>query len=134
MASAYFKTWYKANKARLAEKRKQVYRQDEEYRKRALERSSLQRAKIREAHPAGYDVDFDLAAELLEVSTVTLREWRRKDYFPEPKHHQSKMWFTSHQVSLIRVLGNFFARNGPRPRVAERRRLQQLVSWVHSNW
>jgi hypothetical protein len=134
MPREYFKKWYEKNKTRLADKRKKVYSTNVEYRQRALDRSSEQRAKIRQAHPAGYEVVFPAAAEILNIPLATLREWRRKKYFPEPKHHQSKMWFTPNQIRLLRVLDNFFTRSGPRPQVAEQWRLDALVDWVHSNW
>lgn len=134
MPSAYFQKWYAANKDRLADKRKKTYREDSEYRARALARSAGQRAKVRGKRPPNHDVPFAICAVMLGVPTTTLREWRRKNYFPEPYHHQSKMYFSNRQVTLVRAIRNYFANAQSRPKHSDRWRLLQIIDWVKDNW
>ena len=134
MPTEYFQKWYAENKDRLATKRKKAYHDDPEYRKKALARSAEQRAKVRGKRPPHHDVPFAAAAVLLEIPTTTLREWRRKHYFPEPYHHQSKMYFSIRQVSMLKAIRNYFAGNQSRPKHSERWRLLAIIEWVTKNW
>ena len=89
--------WYAKNKQRLSEKRAKRYREDAAYRAAALERSRQQREK-KKPEPVSTDphtVSFMDAADDLGVTVWVLREWRRKNYFPEPHRRDGRLWFTS---------------------------------------
>lgn len=126
--------WYENNKARLAEKKKKRYLEDKEYRDAALKRSSEQRKKVAEVDPEGYVISLSNAADILEVTIWTLREWRRKNYFPEPRQRSGRFWFNESQVHLLFQLRNFFAKNGVRTSEGDKESLEQLVALVYANW
>ena len=42
------------------------------------------------------------------MTVWVLREWRRKNYFPEPHDRDGRLWFMSHQVQLLRRVEQFF--------------------------
>ncbi len=107
----YYKDWYAKNKQKLSEKRKKKYQEDQGYRERAIASSKKQRSN-KPQKPTGFDLTFDQAADLLGVSSWSLREWRKKEYFPSPVVYGGRMWFTAAQVELLRKLYEFFKENG----------------------
>jgi hypothetical protein len=76
--------WYAKNKSRLSEKRAKRYKEDAAYREAAKLRSRLQRETKKAPVATEYTVSFNDAAQQLGITVWLLREWRRKNYFPEP--------------------------------------------------
>jgi hypothetical protein len=104
-----FKRWYDKNKRVLSEKRKARYRNDPEYRAKALENRKRQIArtpKVRDALPKSYKYNLVGVSEWLNVSIWRLRDWRSKGYFPEPYKHGHELWFTDHQALMLSDLGS----------------------------
>jgi hypothetical protein len=128
--------WYAKNKQRLSEKRAKRYREDAAYRAAALERSRHQR-ETKKPEPVvtlGYTVSFTNAAEDVGVTVWVLREWRRKNYFPEPHHREGRLWFSPHQVQLLRRIKHVFDQHGPRVAEAFRPEVESIVNLVYANW
>jgi hypothetical protein len=126
--------WYQKNKARLSEKRAKRYREDASYRAAALERSRLQREANRTEVTTPHTVSFMDAATEIGVTVWVLREWRRKNYFPEPLRRDGRLWFTPTQVDLLRGLREFFDTHGTRVTNALRPKLEDTTSLIYSNW
>src|SRR5262249_12071371 len=114
-----FQRWYQQNKARLSEKRKKQYRENAEYRERQVEETRKRRSGVQPppTPPVPPDAPISLAqaAELVGVGISTLREWRRKNLFPEPKRHNRGLWFTEKQVELLKPIKEFFKKYKMRP-------------------
>lgn len=127
--------WYAKNKQRLSEKRAKRYAEDAGYREAALKRSRAQRKKKVVTFPAdGYTVSFAHMADQLGVTTWVLREWRRKNYFPEPRHRDHRLWFTPDQAMLLRRLKTFFDDHGVRVSESKREALTSVTALVYANW
>ena len=128
--------WYAKNKTRLSEKRAKRYREDAAYRAAALERSRQQREQ-KKPEPVSTDphtVAFTEAADDVGVTVWVLREWRRKNYFPEPHRRDGRLWFTPSQVQLLRKLGQFFVQYGARVTESLKPKLENVVSLTYANW
>lgn len=128
--------WYAKNKQRLSEKRAKRYREDASYRAAALERSRQQR-ETKKPEPAAtdsYTISFTNAADDVGVTVWVLREWRRKNYFPEPHHRDGRLWFSPHQVQLLRRVRQIFDHYGSRVTEAFRPELDAQVSLTYANW
>lgn len=134
MANFSFGKWYKDNAERLKAKKKNLYDTDAQYRERALATSKKHRDAKRKPQPDGYTFTFDQAAGIIGVSTGTLREWKKKKYYPEPLRHNSRMWFTENQILLLRKLNEFFTEQGIRMGATKRGMLEDKVNWIISNW
>src|SRR6266567_7122792 len=130
-----YRDWYHKNKQRLAAKRKKLYAENPEYRQRALEASRRSRRGER-APPTPPDVpiSFAQAADRLDRGISTLREWRRKKYFPEPKRQNRGLWFTENQVSLLKKLKEFYQVYGKRPGKVKHDRLNEVRAFIWGNW
>ena len=130
-----FRNWYEMNKQQLSEKRKKLYAENPGYRQRALEASRRYRRGERTAsqQPEGL-ISFAQAAEHTGIGVSTLHEWRRKKYFPEPKHHNRGLWFSEEQVLLLTNLREFFRKYGKRRRSMNRERLTMVVASISANW
>lgn len=126
--------WYAKNKARLSEKRAKRYREDPAYRQAALARSRQQRGTKKPSVAGAYTVSFNEAAQSLGVTVWVLREWRRKNYFPEPQRRDGRLWFSPHQIDLLRNVAGYFVQHGPRVSAAHRQDLENLVSLTYANW
>lgn len=127
--------WYAKNKKRLAEKRAKRYREDVQYREAALERSRAQREhKVKVPVQYEHSVSFTEAAERLGVSVWVLREWRRKNYFPEPHRRDGRMWFTPSQVAGLDYVADHFRQWGARGADKHKKALEGLVELVYANW
>lgn len=126
--------WYAKNKSRLSEKRARRYREDTAYREAALERSRKQRETKKVTVKDDNWVSFNDAAVGLGITVWVLREWRRKDYFPEPARRQGRLWFTPPQVQLLQRLHEFFVAHGVRVTEANRQALEEVVSLIYANW
>jgi hypothetical protein len=124
-----FGKWYEKHKQRLSEERKKRYAQDPEYRQRQLEASRRHRRGERSLpKPPDAPIFFAQAAERTGIGVSTLREWRRKKYFPEPQHHNGRLWFSEKQVLLLENLKQFFRLNGRKPRHIKLERLKAVVA------
>jgi hypothetical protein len=130
-----YRRWYEKNKEQLSEKRKKLYAEDPEYRQRALEAS---RRRRRGEHtlpiPPDAPISFAEASERVGVSTSTLHAWRRKKYFPEPKHHHGGLWFTENQVQLLGELKEFFRVYGKRTSKYRHDQQKLLVASIAAKW
>lgn len=129
-----FNTWYDKNKQRLSQKKAERYKNDPAYRKACLEASRRQREGKGEQVKDEYSLSFNVLAEQLGVSQWTLREWRRKGYFPEPKFRNGRMWFTTGQKDLLSKLRDFFSANGGRVTSSKRGEMEELTNLVYANW
>jgi phytoene dehydrogenase-like protein len=125
-----FKSWYEKNKERLAQKKREKYHTDVNYRTAALRRSAEQRGRRQSPDPEGYIYTIDAVANMLGMSVWTVREWRRKDYFPEPKHRQGRLWFNEQQVLLLSKLREFLSARGGRNKEG----LENLKALIYANW
>lgn len=133
--STSFKNWYEENKEKLASDRKHKYETDPVYRLKVLSRSRKFRADHPPAPPPiGCDRDFEETAGDLGITVWTLREWRRKNYFPEPNLHAGKFYFSMPQVEQLLSLVSFFAKNGQRIRKDTKAGLDNVISSVFANW
>jgi hypothetical protein len=126
--------WYAKNKQRLSVKRAKRYQTDVAYREAALRRGRAQRKKAPVVVTDGYTVSVVEAAHALGITVWTLREWRRKNYFPEPQRRQRQLWFTPYQVALLQRLRVFFDTHGIRVASEVKPALSDVVSLVYSNW
>lgn len=126
--------WYAKNKKRLSEKRAKRYKEDPAYRQAALERSRAQRVPKKVPETGSHTVSFNDAAKQLDVTVWVLREWRRKNYFPEPQRFVGRMWFTPSQVDLLSRLEHFFRTQGARVTEDTRGQLEDIVSMTYANW
>jgi hypothetical protein len=131
-----FREWYAKNKEQLSEKRKQRYAQDPEYRERAMEASRKYRhdQSTPIVPPSDAPISFAEAADRIGRHVSTLHEWRRKKYFPEPKHYSSRLWFGEGQVLLLTKLKEFLRANGRKPRSIKLERLKKVVAFIEVNW
>jgi len=126
--------WYAKNKKRLAEKRAKRYAEDPAYREAALRRSREQRHKAKTPVLDGTTIAFKDMAQSLGVTPWVLREWRRKNYFPEPVNRDGRLWFHPDQRLLLQGLVSFFGEHGSRMTEAQQRDLDLLVSTIFANW
>ena len=127
-------TWYANNKERLSEKRAKRYAEDPEYREAALNRSRHQREVKKEPVTDGFTVSFNDMARALDVSVWVLREWRRKNYFPEPFRREGRLWFKPAHIPLLQSLHTFFLDHGIRVGESKRRALDETVQLIWANW
>lgn len=130
-----YEAWYAKNKQRLLAKRAKRYQEDPSYRAAALERSRRQRVKKPvKVSSDPHSVSFNDAAQTLGVTVWVLREWRRKNYFPEPHRRDGRLWFTPAQVQRLRQVREFFVQHGARVTDTIRPKLDDVVGLVYSNW
>lgn len=132
-----FKKWYENNRAALAEKRHQRYLNDPEYRAKALANKAAQTAKVKAFRlplPPEYTHTLETLSEGLGVTVWTLREWRKKKYFPEPYKYGQNVCFTEDQVALLQTLKTFFDEHGNRSAKRNQEALDNLVSLIFANW
>ena len=134
-SKSLFADWYKKNKTALAATRKNRYDNDPVYRAKVLAASQAARMARRGTPlPEGYAHHMADTAELLGVTIWTLREWRKKSYFPEPLAYGGRMWFTGNQLQQLQALKGFFVRRGRRMSESARPALEDLVSLIYANW
>jgi len=129
-----FKVWYKKNKKSLSERRKARYHTDPSYREKALNNSRGQRKNKPVEQDGGFTVAFQDAADQVDVTIWTLREWRKKNYFPEPRHRAGRMWLKPYHVEQLKTLKAFFDHHGIRVTADTREPLKDLVSLIYANW
>jgi len=87
-----------------------------------------------EIRPFRAPISFSQAADRVGVGISTLREWRRKKLFPEPKHHNRGLWFTENQVMLLKNLKDFFKVYRMRPWKIKHARLNELRALIFESW
>ena len=130
-----FNDWYQKNKQRLSEKRKRLYAENPEYRQRSLEASRRRRrGELTLPIPPDFPISFTQAAERVGISSSTLHAWREKKLFPEPKHHNGGLWFTEHQVLLLKNLKEFFRLYGKRRGKIKFDKLKELKESIAADW
>lgn len=129
-----YQEWYEQNKQRLSAKRKKLYAEDPEYRRRALEASRRKaRGERIPLRPPDAQISFAEATARISVGLSTLREWRRKKLFPEPKYHNRALWFTDKQVLLLkRLLELRKYRN--RSKKIKQQRTEEIKTFISNNW
>lgn len=126
--------WYEKNKTRLSAKRALRYKTDTLYREAALRRSRAQRTLKQITVTDGHTVAFNEMANHLGITVWVLREWRRKNYFPEPEHRDGRLWFRPEQAQLLRRLQGFFSIHGVRVSESLKSKLEDVVRLVYANW
>lgn len=131
-----YKRWYAKHRKELSERRKLRYQNDPEYRAKALAQKKKQMERLREQHkvPEGYTLSLQSIAESLGVTIWTLREWRKKDYFPEPLKAGRNLLFTENQLGLLSHIEAFIKGAGKRLSRDQREKLVDVVNFVHANW
>jgi hypothetical protein len=129
-----YSRWYKGNKGSLSQKRKRRYADDAEYRERRLEASRRRRRGERSLRtpPDHAPISFVQAAERIGVSVSSLHSWRRQKLFPEPKHHNGRLWFDEKQVLLLKDLKDKVC--GKRRWYMKTDRFKEVIAYVHDNW
>jgi hypothetical protein len=129
-----FRDWYQQNKQQLSEKRKSRYAEDADYRQRVKEASKRNRESGPLPTPVGH-LFFSQAADRLDITVARLREWRSKDYFPEPLQQNGRLWFSENQIGLLKELQQFFVLHGKRTwRTYKKQLLRELVEHIHASW
>jgi hypothetical protein len=128
--------WYAENRARLSSKRAKRYREDPAYRSAALARSRQQRENKKQETVIvdGPTISFSDAAQALNITVWVLREWRRKNYFPEPFRRDGRLWFSHEQVELLKKLQLFFFEHGGRVTESKKPALEGVIGLVYANW
>jgi hypothetical protein len=132
-----FSRWYKSNKDTLSKQRKQRYHTDPEYRQKIIAQNRANKAKARQARAPldpKYTTTMQAAADEIDVSVWSLREWRKKEYYPAPHEHGSKLYFTDKQVLLLKELAKFFAVYGKRTSAATEGLRNELIAAIAANW
>jgi hypothetical protein len=130
-----YRKWYLKNKEAVSEKRKKRYAQDAEYRQRALEGSRrTRRGEQSLPIPPDTPISFAEAAARTGIGVSTLHEWRRKKYFPEPKLHSGRRWFSEKQVLLLKNLKEFLSKYGKRRWNVKQERLNEVTASISTNW
>jgi hypothetical protein len=128
-----YKEWYEKNKSTLSQKRAEKYRADPEYRSKALRRSKEQRSRRVPLPPppdGGYTIAFVDAAKDIGISHWTLRDWRTRNYFPEPKKRLGKLWFNQQQLALLHMLKGFFDAYSNK----DKEGLENMKATIYANW
>jgi len=132
-----YQKWYEQHKERISAKRKKLYAENPEYRERAVEASRRRRSGEQTPPvppvPDGL-ISFEEAAKRLGKGASTLREWRRKEYFPSPKQHNRAPWFTENQVILLGKLKECIEKYGKRPGPIKPAQLNEVRAFISANW
>lgn len=130
-----YRTWYQKNRQRLSDKRKKLYAENPEYREKHLEASRRHRRGERTPpKPADAPISLAEAAERIGIGASTLREWRTKNLFPDPKHHKGGLWFTEIQVRLLQKLKEVIRKYRMRPSKIKQDRLKEVRTFIFTNW
>lgn len=134
--SFQYDKWYEDNKQTLLSKRAERYKNDPTYREAAIRRAKAQRERQKEkAVPAdGATLMLSEVADQLGVSIWVLREWRRKNFFPEPVFRSNRLWFKPQQVAVLSTLKTFFDTHGARAPLSLQTELEATISMVYANW
>ena len=73
--------------------------------------------------------------EELGVTVWVLREWRRKNYFPEPYRRDGRLWFTSRQVQWLEQRPAVFVQHGSRVTDSHQKsELEDCGQLIYVNW
>jgi hypothetical protein len=128
-----YSEWYAKNKERLLAKKKKLYEENPTYRNAIKNRSKNQRKRVEVPHDE-FTLSMQEVSDRVGVSIWTLREWRRKNYFPEPLHRLGRLWFSHTQAQWLERLNEFFISKGMRTRNADRKELDQLVEMIYAHW
>jgi hypothetical protein len=132
-----FAKWYAANREAFNESRRNRYKSDPAYKERVLATARSARDARRKPNekPDDYTVNHALAAEILGVTIWTLRNWRAKGYFPEPKQFSDGAWFKDHQLALLGEIQHYMDVNQIKRLSAEQRaELKVITDRIWANW
>ena len=126
-----FGRWYSSNKDALNARRRTKYHSDPAYREKVKEQVNNGRKRVvPESAPESHPHTFEEAAALLGVSQYSLRDWRRRGYFPEPFRKNQRFYFSNEQLSLLGKLQVFLKDAGAR-RPDD---LETMKNLMHLNW
>jgi hypothetical protein len=132
-----YQKWYEKHKERISAKRKKLYAENPEYREQRIEASRRYRSGERTppAPPVSDGrISFQQAANRLGKGDSTLRGWRRKKYFPEPKLHNRAPWFTENQVILLGKLKECIEKYGKRRGPIKQSQLKEVQAFIAAHW
>lgn len=95
--SNYFKSWYEANKSRLSDKRKDLYKNDASYREAIIARGKRYRDQMKEGKPClerdQVEIDFNgrkiivfrtsRLCKSVKMPVSSIKYWIEKGYMPK---------------------------------------------------
>lgn len=130
-----FQRWYDENRQRLSEIRKARYHTDPEYRAKVIQHARDSRARRAPRPQAMGDHSIRLPDLLatLSISPWQYQEWRKRDYFPEPRRFGREVRFTPRQQVLIGNIAKCVAGKRKLTR-QDQVVLQSAVSMAFANW
>ena len=107
-----FKTWYEKNKLSYNARRAQRYKEDTEFRNRAIEQSATYRATLSGRVPRLVDGLYTVThvAKTLNVSSMTIRNWEVDGIIPKPTSEDRRRLYTHRQLQLLKVFVNLRAK------------------------
>jgi hypothetical protein len=132
-----FGRWYDKNKPVFNLSRRERYKTDPEYKKRVLDAARKARDERRKQNPKpeAYTTTLQGAADALDITIWTLRNWRTNEYFPEPLKFNGELWFTDAQVKLLTRIKDYLdKRNIKRLSVAQAEELYGIVKQIRAYW
>ena len=131
-----FDRWYKDNGEAYNQARRERYRADKAYRQKVLKQSEeYRKKKPAAAKPRVVRTDLAIgeAAQMLGISTQTLRQYEDKKYLPSAKAKSAHRRYTLHQVGLIRELVNFLKEsNYHAPKYYQS--IKKIAANIRKNW
>lgn len=126
-----FQKWYAQNRASLAEKRAERYRNDPEYRKRISDyRAKKTQEKQAELRAKGCSLSE--ACEALGITDWTMNRWKNAGYLPVQSLRGCR--FNDHKLQLLGLLKQFFDEHPKRLMSIHQDKLNALVQVIHHNW
>ena len=134
-----WQSWYEDNKERIAKARAERYANDPIYRAKLKENARARyKAKFgttKRSVPERYVVQLKDLPDYVEGLTLSrFREWRKREYIPEPFRKHNEVWFTHPQVNLLRSFQAFFTTRDTRIGSREREGLQSLINDIKESW
>lgn len=126
-----FKKWYATNKATLAAKRAERYRNDPEYKQAIQDQRAAKRAE-REQQKVAMGVSLKEACEILGVTGWTMNRWKNLKFIPLETLRSHR--FTHHELQQLRLLKQFFEDQPKRSVALHRDKQDALVAAIHQNW
>lgn len=132
-----FKKWYAKHGDTLAQVRRERYKNDPEYRAKALLNSRKNREKRKQAQepkPAAYSVSLTEAAESLDVDPSFLRAMPSKHWCPGFLLYGGRYWVTPHQVELLGTLCSMWNTFGRHKSEGQKKLFADLIALTFVNW
>lgn len=126
-----FKSWYKENKEKLSESRKQKYLTDPEYRAKLKEQAKKYRvSKPKQPRKKSSKMTIPMLCELAGCSPHTYRKYCQQGWIPVPK---VKVLFNETHVKLLDNLASA-ARDTIYLRKNRDRELQPFIDALQKGW